>query len=217
MPSFQKQYRFLFETLGYPLSSRDGIPLKVITDAEKRLNVKVPAALRDYYLVVGRERRFNQCFNRLMSPAQWTTDKQRLLFLEENQTVLWWGVSLRNPKTDDPLISQGINDEPIAWFPEHRKFSVFLSVMLHYHAVNGGFRFSEAADAPETSGYRFEKQGWTFHGEVNSLKAYSRANQVVCLMPPGDLPFMTKWTVLAGAKTKGQLDAIADEIGLTWK
>ena len=89
--------------------------------------------------------------------------------------------------------------------------------MLHYHAVNGGLPFCNAADAPETTDYRFENHGWIYHGEVNSLKAYGRTNQVVCLMPPGDLPFMTNWTVLAGAKTKGLLNALADEIGLSWK
>lgn len=58
--------------------------------------------------------------------------------------------------------------------------------------------------------------GWTFHGEVGSALAYSRQNQAVCLMPPGNLPFMQKWSVLAGAKSAAELTAIGKEIGITF-
>jgi hypothetical protein len=215
--SFKEYYRRIFHTFGYPLTERTALSSKVLRAPEKRLGVQIPAALRDYYLVAGRERRFNACHNRLLAPQKWNIDRQRLIFMEENQAVVWWGVSTRNPDSDDPPVSQGINDEPVTWFPEHRKCSVFLAVMLHYQAVSGGFRFCGCADAPEQSSYRFEENGWTYYGEVNSLKAYSRSHQVVCLMPPGNLPFMQKISVLAGAKTKANFQAIADDIGLTFK
>ena len=167
--------------------------------------------------VAGRERRFNRCHNRLLDPEAWSLNKQRLVFMEENQGVAWWGVSVRNPKSDDPAVHQGMNyDDSIAWCPEHRKCSVFLAVMLHYHAVDGGFRFCGMADAPEETDYRFEKHGWTFYGEVKSLQAYSRPHQVVCLLPPGNLPFAERWSVMAAAKSKRELAAIAEEIGLTF-
>jgi hypothetical protein len=214
MASFKKYYRTMYQTFGYPLTGRTALPSEVLTTVEKRLGVRVPAALRDYYLIAGRERRFSACHNRLLPPAKWTIDKHRLIFMEENQGVVWWGVSTRNPGSDDPPVSQGINDEPITWHPEHRKCSVFLAVMLHYQAVSGGFRFYGRADAPDPSNYRFEERGWTYYGEVNSLLAYSRRNQVVCLMPPSDLPFMQKWSVLAGGKTKADLQAIEAELGM---
>ena len=207
-------YRKLYATLGYPLTKTTALSSELLTAAGKGLGVHIPLALRDYYLVAGRERRFRACHNRIISPAKWTTDKQRLIFMEENQCVVSWGVSTRNPDSDDPPVSQGINDEGITWYPEHRKCSVFLAVMLHYQAVNGGLRFSGRADAPDNSSYRFEDHGWTYYGTVNSLQAYSRPNQVVCLMPPGDLPFMQKWVVLAGGKTRIDLKTIAEEIGV---
>jgi hypothetical protein len=187
----------------------------VIAAAEKRLGVRVPRALRDYYLVAGRERRFNICLNRLLSPLEWSIDKHRLIFMEENQGGFWWGISVRNPSSEDPPVSQGINDEPITWSLEHRKCSVFLAVMLHYQAVNGGLRFCGRADAPERFRHRFEDIGWTFYGEVNTQSAYSRANQVVCLMPPFDTRFMPNWSVLAGGKTKQDLQTIAIDLGVT--
>lgn len=207
----------MYQTFGYPLTVRSSLSSEVLAAAEKRLSVRVPAALRDYYLVAGRERRFNACLHRLLPPTKWFLDKQRLIFMEENQCVCWWGVSIRNAGSDDPPVSQGINDEPISWYPEHRKCSVFLAVMLHYQAVGDGYRFCGQADAPDESNYRFEEHGWTHYGKVNSMQAYSRPNQVVCLMPPGDHPFMQKWSILAGGKTKRDLQAIETDLGIAFQ
>ncbi len=217
MASFKEYYRTLYSTFGYPLTKSASLSPKVLRAAEDHLGVRSPAALRDYYSVAGRERRFNACHNRLLPPSEWTIDKKRLIFMEENQSVVFWGVSTRNPDSDDPPVSQGINDEPICWYPEHRRCSVFLAVMLHYQAISGGFRYCGKGDAPERTGYRLKEHGWTYYGEVNSLFAYSRPNQVVCLMPPGDLPFMQSWSVLAGGKTANDLRIIAAELGVTFE
>jgi hypothetical protein len=215
MPSFTTYYRMIYRTFGYPLTPRTALWREILGGAEKRLGIKIPAALRTYYLLTGRERRFSTCHNRFLAPQDWSIDNHRLIFMEENQRVLWWGVSIRNPDSDDPPISQGINDEPIQWFREHRKCSVFIAVMLHYQAVSGGLRFCGSADAPDESSYRFEEHGWTYFGEVNSLMAYSRANQVVCLMPV-NLPYMSKIVVLAGGRTESDLNTISEEIGLAF-
>lgn len=217
MAEFKKYYRTLFSQFGYPLTKNTAVPLKAIKDAEQRLGIKVPQALRDYYLVAGREKRFNKSCNRLLAPRDWSVDKQRLLFMEENQSVLWWGVSIRNPDTQDPRISQGQNDDPITWYPEHPQCSVFLAVMLHYQAVNNGYRFCSSASTPDDLDYQFKKQGWTFYGTLNSMQAYSRQNQVVCLMPSDGFGFMGKWMVMAGAKTKRDLQAIEAELGLEFE
>jgi hypothetical protein len=215
MSKFTDYYRKLYETFGYPLTKQSGISTATLDKAEKQLGVKIPIALRDYYLVAGCEPRFSACHNRLLSPSAWSVEKQRLVFMEENQSVCYWGVSVRNRDTDDPPVSQGVEEDEMVWYPEHRKCSVFLAVMLHYQAVSGGLPYCGSANAPDQSDYRFEKNGWTHYGEVNSLQAYSRSNQVVCLMPPGDLPFMQKWSILAGAETKDDLQVIANDLGVT--
>ncbi len=216
MERFKTYFQNIYATFGYPLTERTALSPDALDAAGERLGVKVPAALRDYYLVAGRERRFNTSLNRLLSTSDWTIDKKRLIFMEENQSVVCWGVSIRNPDSDDPPVSQGIDDdESFTWHPEHRKCSVFLAVMLHYQAVSGGCRYCGGGDAPEQSSYRFEAHGWTYHGQVTSMSAYSRPNQVVCVMPPGPLRFMQNWRVLAGGKTKRDLETIAAEVGVT--
>ena len=217
MMSFKDYYRKLYQTIGYPLTAKSAIATSILAAAEKRLGIKLPTALHDYYLVAGNERRFNTCHNRLLPPKQWHVAGRRLIFMAENQAVVYWGVSVKNTRSIDPAVWQGINDDAIHWNREHPKCSAFLAVMLHYQAVNDGLPFCATAQAPEQSDYRFEAHGWTYYGMVNSLSAYSRTNQVVCLMPPGDLPFMQRWSVLAGAKTKRELLALAEEIGVAWE
>src|SRR5262249_38986158 len=104
MASFKKYYRTMYRTFGYPLTQVAGFASEVLAAAQKRLGVQVPAALRDYYSVAGRERRFSACHHRLLPPQQWAIDQQRLIFMEENQGVVCWGVSTRNPDVDDPPV-----------------------------------------------------------------------------------------------------------------
>src|SRR5262249_45949861 len=147
MASFKKFYRTIYKTFGYPLKERVGITPRVIAKEEKRLGVRIPAALRDFYLVAGRDQRFTECHQRLLAPYAWEIDKHRLIFMEENQSVCWWGVSIRNSKTDDPPISQGISGDVITWVREQRRCSEFVAGVLHYHAVIGGLPFLGQGDA----------------------------------------------------------------------
>ena len=212
MASFKAYYRALFKSLGYPLGEREAMSADAITAAEKALGIRVPRALRDYYLVAGRERRFNVCNHRMLSPSDWFVDKQRLIFMEENQWVVWWAVPVRDLVADDPLVTQGMNDEPIAWQSLRRKCSEFLTFMLHYQAVCGGFRCRGRAELPDGYAYQFDKEGWSDRGELLGVQAYSRPNQVVCLESPGGAPFMQRWSAVAGAKSKKDLRAISIDL-----
>ena len=49
MASFKKYYRTLFDTFGYPLTERTALSSEVLAAAQKRLGVRIPAALRDFY------------------------------------------------------------------------------------------------------------------------------------------------------------------------
>src|SRR5262249_26178212 len=90
MINFQDQYRRAYESLGHPLTHREGRSQTRIRAVERRLGVHLPKALRDYYLVAGTERRFNQIFNHLYAPEEWFIDGEKLVFMEENQAVVLW-------------------------------------------------------------------------------------------------------------------------------
>src|SRR4051794_31829687 len=105
--NLQNDYRTLFGSLGYPLAARDGISEPQLAKAEKKMGVRLPGALRDYYLVAGRERSLNHAFNHLCMPGEWEVEASKLIFMEENQTVVVWGVTATSPPTQDPRVFQG--------------------------------------------------------------------------------------------------------------
>lgn len=205
--SFERHYRQIFDSFGYPLSKNAGVLPAALSKAEKSLGITVPKALLDYYLVAGREKHFNEAHNRLISCNDWEIHRKRLLFMVENQGVVVWSVSIGSSQDEDPKIWQASNEEPYEWYQETRRCSVFLSVMLHYQAINGGMKYSANAEArPDLK--RKLKTKWTCYGTVNRMTAYSRQNQVLCIEPD--------MGILAAGKTKRDLDAIASELELTW-
>lgn len=213
MTSHKKYYQNLYESFGYPPSRQSVLRPAVLDAVAKRLGTKIPAALRDYYCVAGRERRFNICHDRLLAPKEWRIDQRRLVFMEENQSAVWWGISTRS-RSSDPTVWQGVNQEPIQWNREHPRCSEFLAIMLHYQAVMGGLRFRGSATVPNISHLRLD-HSWTYYGESNEMRAYSRPNQVVCLMiwwPP----FLGKASLMvhAGGKTRADVHAIAVDLGV---
>lgn len=211
MINFKSYYVSLFKSFGYPLRPSHALPASVISKAENRLGIKVPPALRDYYLIAGRERRFNQCHSHLLPPSEWRLEKNLLLFLEENQWVVFWGVSIANPQTKDPPVYTAVNDDPLVWHREHTRTSRFLAHILHYHAVSGGMPFLASGVAPKRC--RLENHGYSYYGEINSQLAYSRPERVIFVEPPG-LPFMSEWRVSVGAKSKEGLASIEADLGV---
>lgn len=85
MASFKSYFRHLYATFGYPLTHRHGLSSDALTAVGRRLAVRIPAALRDYCLIAGRERRFNTSHNRILPPREWKIDKRRLLFMDETR------------------------------------------------------------------------------------------------------------------------------------
>jgi hypothetical protein len=212
MDKFKDLYRATFGRFGYPLTPGSRVPSGTLSILEQRLRVRIPPALRHFCLVAGRERRFNLCHNRLLAPKDWYLDKDKLVFMEENQAVVSWAVSVKG-KSADPAVFQAVNDDQATWVREHRKCTVFLTVMLHYQAVSGGFRFIGSAECPDDVHEKL-KDGWTFVGEVNQLWAFSRQNQVICVTPGGGLPFQPAMVLLAGGKTKRDFQGIEESLSV---
>lgn len=209
--SYSTHYRHVYSRLGHRLTSGDSMSKTRIRTAEHRLGTVVPAALREYYLVAGRETRFNCAFNRLLPPEEWFLDRRRLIFMEENQTVVLWSVPAGDEPVQDCPVFLGVNGERIVWRKEHNHCSVFLAVMLHWQAAfAGGLPVTSTAYA-SLGLRRTLRKSWDFVGEVNRMQAYVRPGQSICHLKWDD-----GWRVFAGASTDVELNNIAGELGLTW-
>jgi hypothetical protein len=219
MNDFARDYAKSFAEFGSALVPRDGCAESRLAAAEERLGLRAPRSLRDYYRVAGQEGRFNQIHNRFLPPERWFVDRGNLVFMEENQFVLYWGVEASPDSTDDPPVFQGVRAEPIEWHGEHDKCSVFLTVMLHWHgAVGAALGYTATAPVPADIVSQLDRD-WVFAGEVNKMRAYHRNDQVVCFVEWRDLIYRMRkcspWRIFAGASTPEGLQTTARDLDLT--
>ncbi len=205
---FEGEYSRLFSRLGVQLEPGDGFGREELLAAEQRLAAPIPEALHAYYRIAGRETQFNQAHNRLMPPDDWFVDAGHLVFLEENQNVVFWGVPT-TPRTDDPPVEQGVNGDTLEWHAEHHQCSIFLRVMLVWQATMGGFgRTWSARVAPD---FPDALQDWLALGTINELHAYCRDRLALCFLPWSDGP-----RIFASGEKPDDLESLAGRLGIEW-
>ena len=117
--------RALEHVLGRTVKRKDGASDARIRRAETRLGLALPAALRDYYLVAGLASE-NREHNRLFMPEELLAESGHLVFMEENQAVVHWGIPLVAPSKADPTVWQRVNGDRPQWFSEELPFSEFI-------------------------------------------------------------------------------------------
>lgn len=221
---FADSYQDTFATLGVRLGSGDGCLITEIEEAEKRLGVRLPESLKEFYLVAGREKRINQFHNRLLAPEKLRVEAERVVFLEENQWVVYWGVPAVREAQADAAVFQGVNlgDKGIEWYPETDSCSTFLNVMAVWHASFGGAAAHTAVGFvdEQTTRAALDEQ-WTLIGEVNAMRAYKQAGRAVCFIKWED--FMQKrrklpaWRVFAATASADELERLKASLQAQWE
>jgi hypothetical protein len=113
---------------------------------EKRLNIILPSALREYYLILGKNQQVNDSFNRLLKPTgeiDFSADRH-LIFYEENQCVVYWGIKELDLLQQNPPVYG--NYDPINltenWFADSSTTEDFLLSMAFWNGVLGGLNFN---------------------------------------------------------------------------
>jgi hypothetical protein len=197
-----------FSSLGVPLQDGDGCSEAEIAAAEARLGVRIPSAIRAYFLLCGRETVLNRAHNRLLLPSDWCLDVDHLVFLTENQNVVVWGTDI-GEQTDDPPILQGVNGNEIEWHPEHARASEFLIVMLHWQAVMGGLGRTWSAIVDREFPTRLP--GWRYAGEVNAMRAYSRDGVALCWLEWEDT-----WRIFVASADEVRVEGLAEQFSVAW-
>jgi hypothetical protein len=221
---FTETYQNTFATFGIRLRSEDACSNADVEDAENRLEIRLPESLKAYYLVAGREKRINQFHNRLLLPEKLFIDSGRVVFLEENQWVVFWGVPAVQEIQRDAGVFQGVNrhDEGIEWHPEHDSCFTFLNVMAVWHASCGGAAAHTAVGYVDESTTRATLDAqWRFLGEVNAMRAYTQSRRAVCFLKWED--FIQKhrklpaWRVFAVAASGDELSELQASLQAQWE
>lgn len=211
MAPYAELYRQAYATLGLDLTERDGITEQYLSRFERKMKFRLPMALRQYYLVAGNEEEFNDACSRLLPPAEWYFDSNRLVFMEDDEGAIVWGVDLVKRPPQNPPVFCGVNEDTIEWHVDCEQSSIFLTTMLYWQGTYGGAMPSiGTVAAPEQLRERLDAE-WSFAGQVTSIRAYSRFSQVVCLAKSD-----TEWRLFAGASSNSTLSRIAHELGVKW-
>jgi hypothetical protein len=138
---FKRKYSEAFKTLvDRELKNGDGFKVAELAKSEKRLKLKLPLAFREYYEFAGKVP-INTEHNILYSPSKLKIWKGKLLFMEENQRVVFWGLDTQELDQTDPQVFQAANSEPITWYSEQKPFSEFILSM---------WRWLRGLDTPES-------------------------------------------------------------------
>lgn len=151
MTYFQK-IRHLYNI---PENEDHGFAESEIEALEKKLNIALPAKLREYYLTLGRHEAINYSHNRLLQPGEeigFSPDKY-LIFYEENQAVVNWGIKKDDLSNANPPVygCYADADGNTNWYLELPTTEACLLMLAVYNGVLGGLTYNanclEAIDA----------------------------------------------------------------------
>lgn len=179
-------YPDLFQMLGRPLRPTDAVDPQAIAKAEQSLDTTAPQALRDFYLLAGNARDFTTVYDQFLPPADWSLQEGKLVFLEENQDVVRYGVDCGPTAGDDPPVWITTTGDATEWHPVCERCSEFIATMLVWQC---GFGEALPHGASGLAGPGTEaalEASWRFVGTVNEMRAFAQPGQVACLVEWSD-------------------------------
>jgi hypothetical protein len=133
-----------------PISESDGFTEAELDAAEKRLGVRLPAAVRDAYRLFGHRSDLTSENGTLWSPSELHYDQsnQMIVFRAAHQAVAFFGVSVADPACDDPpTFMYATCEDPAqeSWEPFLTRFSLACVDMVLWESVEAG-RCSDGRD-----------------------------------------------------------------------
>lgn len=117
-----------------------GFSAEEIIQAEQRLNISFPETLKEYYLLLGKNKSLNQVYNRLFSPSEMDFADDFLVFYEEYQQVCYWAIKKEDLQKENPPVYEGYlnENEAFEWYLSHASISLFWLEMAFYNGTLGG-------------------------------------------------------------------------------
>ena len=135
---YQKVYTDLvIEFLGRKISRDDGLSSDAISASERRLGFSLPISLREYYVTLGNLDAFGRAHNQIRPLQNLDIEDDHLVFGDENQDVVSWGIPRLSLSDSDPIVWQRNNSPPAQWYSEEKTFTAFLRSMLEWYREIG--------------------------------------------------------------------------------
>lgn len=122
-----------------------GFSAQELKTLENRLNVQIPAALRSYYLALGKDEVINHSFNHLIPLAEISlSDDGFFVFYSENQGVGCWGIKKSQLTEENPAVyvNYDLAGSSSEWLLDSQHLDGFLLNAAIINAVLGGAAFN---------------------------------------------------------------------------
>jgi hypothetical protein len=209
--SFWRDYESKVAKLFPSLGETDGLSERTIRDAERRLGFALPVLLRQFYQRAGKREDLTRSFDRFLRPAQLAVSAGALIFYEDHQQVVFWGIKREQTGKDDPPVWQANNARRLAWYADHDRLSAFLVTMLYRQFLEGGEHSGMATiNARVLAAIR---HGWprvSLEGKnLGDLELYAREGQVLAVFREGQ-----QLELLAAGRTEADFLAVGEALGI---
>ncbi|MGW2562950.1 SMI1/KNR4 family protein [Streptomyces sp. NPDC001514] len=188
--------------------------------AEERLGLRLPAALREAYVLLGNRRDLTSNHDTLRTPAELYVDEsgEALVFRDENQGAARWGILLADLAQDDPavVIRPDLADKSTeAWESWLDRVSLTFVEIVLSESLHAPDELVDHLDAPDES----DLDELERHGIRLPLPAY-----------PPDEEGATRWFLrddvllrddagawlMARGRTEEALDRVRDRMDGDW-
>ncbi len=114
--------------MGLSLQPSDGLGDDAVQTKLVEYGLTLPEALIDYYALAG-QHPINVKHNQLLPIEQIKWMGSKLMFMEENQWVVYWAIDESDVNNPNPVVWQGTNSDAIDWYEEQYKLNQFLMAM----------------------------------------------------------------------------------------
>lgn len=174
----------------YNLSENEnfGFSEAEILALENKLEVTLPAKLKEYYLELGKEENLNYSFNQLLKPQDEVdfSDDGYLVIYKENQVVAFWGIKKEDLKLDNPPIYGNYDTiEKSDWEIETQTTELFFLFMAVFNGTLGGLKYNgNHFGSVDSDIVQFVEQNWTLIPAIScdNQKVYTdNYNEVISL------------------------------------
>jgi hypothetical protein len=126
---FEQFYSLNFrEIFGSLPELADGLGDESVQARLAQRGLQIPAALSDYYSLVGYHW-INKQQNRLRPIEELDWYEDWLVFMDDDQGLVSWGIQREDLCKPDPVVWQGVLGEEIDWFQENLTLSKFFVEM----------------------------------------------------------------------------------------
>ena len=186
---------------------------------ETRLELKLPEKLRTYYLTLGKNTSINNAHNNLFKPTEiGFSNDMYLMFYEENQSVVNWGIKQTDLQLGNPPVwgNYGSNKLP-DWQLEANTTDLFFLLMAIVNGTLGGLIYNaNSFDTIKPEVVKTIKKGWTEIEEIswNKQKMYTNDFKEVISLSFDEKENCT--AIYIGTNNKHLFDNIIDSLKIKW-